>query len=655
MKMLSIVFVVILGIGVRSALGGSIDGSEHTCVEVMDAIYSWTPKDTFKNYVDSTGRPGAGVMSGNTAWLGQFQQCQEDTDTQYCLAGNILSNNLSTAIKWGLCVPDTCTESILTEYIQKNSIPELFMTLMAGDVKTIDASSVKIVCAKDLPLSNGFYITIALCVILGVLAIKGTMLHYQKPHIDVPPRSNHVGSPWQQLGRTDRFLLCFSLRANGAKLFSSTTNEADIQPLHGIRVLTMMWIVLGHTFLGLYNTQIMDNNKHVVNIVYKWWFQPIYNAYFSVDTFFLLSGLLLSYHTLQHLHRTGGSFPVWKMYLHRYIRLTPLMAFTMFMWMFVLPETGSGPQWFILQDQTACQEYWWTNILYIENFYPTNPAYQCIGWTWYIATDFQLMLFSPILIFLIYKTYKWGCFMNNIFLVLSVCVTAGLIGWNNIDIDLTGTVIEGNHRAALTYEYVIFNKPYCRLVPYIIGILLGAKIQRKTQYKDYASRTVSRSGSELLWLVSALAAIATIWWFYFMSPLGPVGNVLYGSFCHPVYCLAVAWVIYATWNRPQSFISEFLSWRGWQPLGRLTYALYLVHGPVIFYIYISMQTTLHMSGVTLLILYSAILLLSYTLAILVTLTIEMPTVNLEKLIFSDPTYSKSRRPRESEEPCAKKD
>ena len=33
---------------------------------------------------------------------------------------------------------------------------------------------------------------------------------------------------------------------------------------------------------------------------------------------------------------------------------------------------GEGPMWFNYQSNAACDKYWWTNLLYINNFYPTT-------------------------------------------------------------------------------------------------------------------------------------------------------------------------------------------------------------------------------------------------------------------------------------------
>jgi peptidoglycan/LPS O-acetylase OafA/YrhL len=49
-------------------------------------------------------------------------------------------------------------------------------------------------------------------------------------------------------------------------------------------------------------------------------FQAVSNAFPSVDTFFLLSGVLLAYLTLKELDRTKGRINWAMFYIHRYLR-----------------------------------------------------------------------------------------------------------------------------------------------------------------------------------------------------------------------------------------------------------------------------------------------------------------------------------------------
>lgn len=52
-----------------------------------------------------------------------------------------------------------------------------------------------------------------------------------------------------------------------------------------------------------------------------WWFQGIANATLSVDTFLMMSGLLVAYLLLAELEKNKGKFNFGYLYLHRYLRL----------------------------------------------------------------------------------------------------------------------------------------------------------------------------------------------------------------------------------------------------------------------------------------------------------------------------------------------
>ena len=55
-------------------------------------------------------------------------------------------------------------------------------------------------------------------------------------------------------------------------------------------------------------------------------------------------------------------------------RLTPSYAYLLFFSTYIGPILGSGPNWFANSPHSPqaenCVSYWWTNLLYINNFYP---------------------------------------------------------------------------------------------------------------------------------------------------------------------------------------------------------------------------------------------------------------------------------------------
>ena len=48
----------------------------------------------------------------------------------------------------------------------------------------------------------------------------------------------------------ERALLCFSVYTNGAKVLDTKTGPGSIDCIHGIRFLSMSWVVLGHVFIS---------------------------------------------------------------------------------------------------------------------------------------------------------------------------------------------------------------------------------------------------------------------------------------------------------------------------------------------------------------------------------------------------------------------
>ena len=53
-------------------------------------------------------------------------------------------------------------------------------------------------------------------------------------------------------------------------------------------------------------------------------------------------------------------------------RLTPTYMFVLLFFDKMTPFLGEGPMWYTLQAGNTCDSYWWTNLLYINNFYPTK-------------------------------------------------------------------------------------------------------------------------------------------------------------------------------------------------------------------------------------------------------------------------------------------
>jgi len=94
-------------------------------------------------------------------------------------------------------------------------------------------------------------------------------------------------------------------------------------------------------FIPHFCISFADNMVSLLNyVVNHWEFQAIVNATYSVDTFFFLSGLLVSYLGCRHMQKSDGKINLSKFYFHRYLRyyfkLNRIFALSAFMYNHVL-------------------------------------------------------------------------------------------------------------------------------------------------------------------------------------------------------------------------------------------------------------------------------------------------------------------------------
>lgn len=69
----------------------------------------------------------------------------------------------------------------------------------------------------------------------------------------------------------------------------------------------------------------------------------------------------------------------------------------------ILPYIGNGPQWgpLIEENSNLCQQSFWKNIFFVQNFFPVQE--QCSPHLQQIAIDCQLFLVAPIVVYYLKK------------------------------------------------------------------------------------------------------------------------------------------------------------------------------------------------------------------------------------------------------------
>ena len=120
-----------------------------------------------------------------------------------------------------------------------------------------------------------------------------------------------------------QFILNFGLYRNVSSFLNTTPPKGDhLGCLDGIRFLSMTWVFMGH-FLGDILDFPIRNVVWILNSLFgSYGMDAIRNAFVSVDSFFLVSGVLVTYLMLKELDRNKGRINYPMMYIHRYLRYT---------------------------------------------------------------------------------------------------------------------------------------------------------------------------------------------------------------------------------------------------------------------------------------------------------------------------------------------
>lgn len=608
--------------------------------------------------LDASGKIGAGILEGNTKWLGSYDECfridrtlpgmppsNSGFSTQFCgMKTNVPLGVIPLEIELTACVPKACSPKDLT-YLYNDLLKRLptQSPVRVHDVK----------CNVDPEIDTRAVVAIVILGIFAVLMIVSTVYdllviqrqRHAAEHSQSEVLSDHIenlgeNSPLlnsrekksvpKQESVAERLLLAFSVYSNGKKILQVNQSSGTLTALNGIRFLSISWVVLGHTFGVMY--PVLSNGYAILPDLYqRWSFQAVANAFVAVDSFFALSGLLLAYLTLKEMKKGQGKFRInWFMfYFHRFWRLTPAYMLLMMISICLSRYFGDGPLW---PDQgievNYCKNTWWKNLLYINNFYSEQS---CFGVSWYLANDMQFFVLSPLMLAPLYFKYRVGMVVCFIWL-LGSAITPGVIS-NVLNLPPSAFGGGGTIQGRTDYLSNYYARPYCRIGPYIVGIIVGSLM-----YKTDCKVKINKYLNLLLWLVFATLAVVVLYGLrdpinFPEDALNRDVSALYNATHRIVWGACVCWVIFACATGNGGFINTLLSWSPFVPLARLSYCIFLSHFMIISTYFDSQKSLLYMDDLNAIYVFLATLVLSVMVAFVASLSFEAPMMGLEKVIF----------------------
>nr|XP_008192686.2 PREDICTED: nose resistant to fluoxetine protein 6-like [Tribolium castaneum]XP_015835054.1 PREDICTED: nose resistant to fluoxetine protein 6-like [Tribolium castaneum] len=605
-------------------------------LEDMFANFSLNPNSVALQMVDATAKIPSGILSLNINALGDFDQCIKIRAGtmlgKYCLGRLVVQNNtildklvadgpvanfftgngVVTKIPlWALCLPNGCTSD------DANVIGNAFFSTIVkveGVAVNFTETSCQTINEVYPELSTNAIVTIIILAILVCIVFVTTFYDLYCTF-------------WSK-SFCPQLVQGFSIYTNGRKIFKITPPTLDQMPcLNGLRCMSMLWVVYLHHYQILMN-DTLTNARHIVEWSDSLSSMFVASASLSVDTFLVISGVLMSYGFIKSKTR-NVRFNLISYYLHRYLRLTAPLVVVVFVLKHLYNYLGNGPKMPILCEifQKPCKKHWWTALLYVQNY--VNVSEMCLEETWYLSIDFQLFLISPIIFFALWK-YPKGCVATLCGCIIATMGASFYTAWENHLVALVSNFY-GNFK---DYMHKYYFLTHLRAAPWMIGVILGYYLfkikQKSTQIK------INKIIVCIMWVVCIGVMLACILGGHNTlrsEQYNRWGNSIHIALVRPVWSLAISWIIFACTADYGGPINWILSLPVYQVLNKFTYSMYLVHVVVLSVVIGKRKYPDHFSQLNMWYEYAGTVCFSAVFAIILVFMAEYPTIAIEKCLL----------------------
>ncbi|KPI92898.1 Nose resistant to fluoxetine protein 6 [Papilio xuthus] len=417
----------------------------------------------------------------------------------------------------------------------------------------------------------------------------------------------------------------FSAYTNGRRLLTFKSSPNSLHCIDGIRALAMFWVIAGHTIFSVaFNFNRLDGFQWLISRKAFW----ITSAPITVDTFFMISGLLVVYTTAGKLNNIQliRNLPIF--YLSRLLRMFPILAAMILYLVSFHNRIADGPNW---NTQAAnvltCRQYWWSALLHIQNWY--NPKSACLAETWYLSVDVQLHILSPIILYWVLTGRKlWAWTALTLGLLTSL---AAATAYNFVKNFQSG-IFSQNLNEIENYHIYYYINTLTRASPFFVGMIFG--------YILHTWKGRRLQVNKIIIFITWICALALLGFMVYCARLNLekdwdnqlVDNIL-NSFMRPAWAMGLGIVIFACEKGHGGPINWFLCLDIWKLPARLSYAMYLIHLTVITTKYLAASVQNYFSVENMVFDITTFLIITMMIAFVATVTIDAPFNTLFKLLL----------------------
>eukprot|EP01084_Bolivina_argentea_P262730 444423_1 len=340
-----------------------------------------------------------------------------------------------TLLPHGCCVPATCQGTDAIKIVSSNNY--CFKAYKTAYSQFFPQSTMLAQCdTPERDTTSAGFIIVLLIFFMFVFLVIVASIWYRISAEYILPVADRNGNDLNEILNDDEnvnnnkkiipeknsmFLSVFSIQTIW-KTFTAVRPEGKrfLNFLDGIRVFSMSWVILGHSFMiaigNMSNTGALlpifggpEGYSYFINKFYSVFIQY---AFYSVDSFFWLSGLLGAFSIYRKLKKQYGdnaknvlqnSYKWIPMaYIARYLRLAPMMMFVTAIQWKLSDQLPTGPH---VMERTSnsdnCSDNWFKILSLTANLFLTSDnseSESCMGHLWYIQVDYQCYLLLPFLV-----------------------------------------------------------------------------------------------------------------------------------------------------------------------------------------------------------------------------------------------------------------
>ncbi|CAI2359170.1 unnamed protein product [Moneuplotes crassus] len=300
--------------------------------------------------------------------LGDFDGCHAD-GLEYVILALMLEPQDISITRMGLCVPQECAsqESFrgISDFVERQAKP-----YFPEDFKIVAKVSVSREVLSE-SMSTGAILVLIFTGFVGLLWFCGILITYTNIGSNGNFRSNKI-----EERKTTWALALHSWNPifNLQKLFTvKEEGDKTLSVLNGVRVLSIGWVILGHSFAFL-SISVVKNIQTLGVLFDSDFFSIVPGGIYAVDTFFFLSGFLTFALLISKMYPKKGMIGIvntFLIYFHRYYRLIFPMIYIQLFTMFVMRYFGNGPMYRQSWDflTKSCFANPWQNFVFIANLY----------------------------------------------------------------------------------------------------------------------------------------------------------------------------------------------------------------------------------------------------------------------------------------------